>query len=42
MMQSGVDWRKVSRHLSRERYNSLGNSLVKDRSIALTENNRSR
>lgn len=33
MMQAGIDWRKVSRHYSRERLNNLSNRLVKDGTI---------
>ncbi|KAL3534299.1 hypothetical protein ACH5RR_002760 [Cinchona calisaya] len=33
MMKAGTDWRKASRQYSRERYNSLGLRLMKDRSI---------
>lgn len=33
MMQSGTDWRKASRHYSRERFKSLSLTLMKDGSL---------
>lgn len=38
MMQAGIDWRKVSRHYSRERLNSLSDKLVKDGTFRRQEN----
>eukprot|EP00249_Psilotum_nudum_P023167 c28768_g2_i3 orf=435-2036(+) len=35
MMRTGTDWRKVSRHYSRERFNSLSIKLMKDGSLQL-------
>ncbi|KAH7281809.1 hypothetical protein KP509_36G064000 [Ceratopteris richardii] len=35
MMQAGTDWRKASRHYSRERFNSLSVKLMKDGSLQM-------
>eukprot|EP00252_Welwitschia_mirabilis_P021500 TRINITY_DN5531_c0_g1_i1.p1 TRINITY_DN5531_c0_g1~~TRINITY_DN5531_c0_g1_i1.p1 ORF type:complete len:532 (+),score=105.41 TRINITY_DN5531_c0_g1_i1:987-2582(+) len=35
MMKTGTDWRKASRHYSRERFNSLSMRLMKDGSLQL-------
>lgn len=40
MMHTGTDWRKASRHYSRERFNSLSIRLMKDGSLQLQENNK--
>ncbi|MCO5570363.1 hypothetical protein L7F22_024083 [Adiantum nelumboides] len=37
MMQAGTDWRKASRHYSRERLNSLSIKLLKDGSLQMQE-----
>ncbi|KAI5070558.1 hypothetical protein GOP47_0014901 [Adiantum capillus-veneris] len=37
MMQAGTDWRKASRHYSRERFNSLSIKLLKDGSLQMQE-----
>lgn len=36
MMKAGTDWRKASRQYSRQRFKSLGNSLIKDGSISIS------
>eukprot|EP00252_Welwitschia_mirabilis_P001499 TRINITY_DN11361_c0_g2_i1.p1 TRINITY_DN11361_c0_g2~~TRINITY_DN11361_c0_g2_i1.p1 ORF type:complete len:228 (-),score=74.30 TRINITY_DN11361_c0_g2_i1:641-1324(-) len=38
MMKTGTDWRKVSRHYSRGRFNSLSIQLVKDGSLQMKAN----
>ncbi|KAH7277401.1 hypothetical protein KP509_39G049300 [Ceratopteris richardii] len=38
MMQSGIDWRKVSRHYSRERLNSLGDKLMTEGTLPPSKN----
>ncbi|KAI5061885.1 hypothetical protein GOP47_0022424 [Adiantum capillus-veneris] len=38
MMQAGIDWRKVSRHYSRERLNSLSDKLVKEGTLRVQDN----
>lgn len=35
MMKAGTDWRKASRQYSRERFNTLSNSLMKDGSLGM-------
>ncbi|XP_037422422.1 calcium-dependent protein kinase 9-like [Triticum dicoccoides] len=35
MMKAGTDWRKASRQYSKQRFKSLGNSLIKDGSISM-------
>ncbi|KAL3819812.1 hypothetical protein ACJIZ3_005717 [Penstemon smallii] len=40
MMKAGTDWRKASRQLSRERYNSLSLKLMKDGSLQMSNENR--
>lgn len=40
MMKAGTDWRKASRQYSRERYNSLGQKLMKDGSLQMSNHSR--
>lgn len=37
MMKSGTDWRKASRQYSRERYNSLSLTLIRDGSVKVKD-----
>lgn len=37
MMKTGTDWRKASRHYSRERFKSLSLNLMKDGSIKMDD-----
>jgi len=40
MMKTGTDWRKASRHYSRNRFNSLNMRLVKDGSLQLVNDDK--
>lgn len=42
MMQAGTDWRKASRHYSRERFNSLSIKLMTDGSLQMQETDKRR
>lgn len=37
MMKSGTDWRKASRQYSRDRYNNLSLSLMRDTSVKVKD-----
>ncbi|KAH9329506.1 hypothetical protein KI387_001614 [Taxus chinensis] len=40
MMKTGTDWRKASRHYSRERFNNLSVRLMKDGSLQMTNDDK--
>lgn len=40
MMKTGTDWRKASRHYSRERFNNLSVRLMKDGSLQMTSDDK--